>query len=436
MTIQDNLRKLGYRLPDDDYYASVHTWLEWYRGQRTKAHKYTVYNGQATITKYRKRMYMAKQVCEDWANLLMTENVVINTESEWNDRLHDILERNNFQARSNQLIEIAFGSGSGAFVEYYGKDGIDIDYVRGGMIFPLKWENGEVINCAFGSTMVVDGEEMQYIQIHELDGTYKIRNLMYTEDGQQRQLPEGLEEKIDTGSSIPLFQLIKPNLVNNLYMDNPLGIAVFANAMDILETCDLIYDSYYTEFVLGRKRLFVPVSALQLTGVDGMPLAFDPNDLVYQAVPDETVNHIQEFNGDLRAAEHELALNRNLSLLSAKCGLGYNRYFFDGTAPRTATEVISTKSDTYSSKCKHELILRHALEGMVKALAYLDGVEAGEITVEFDDAIITDRQADFAEYQTLVAMGIMRPEELRAWYFGEDIDTAKERLPETTSLLE
>ena len=159
-------------------------------------------------------------------------------------------------------------------------------------------------------------------------------------------------------------------------------------------------------------------------------------DRVYQAVPDEAVEQIKEFNGALRAQEHEIALKRNLSQLSAKCGLGHDRYQFDGVAPKTATEVISTRSDTYASKCKHEQVLRHAITGMVRALAYLDGAAIDEITVEFDDSIITDRKADFAEYKELVSMGIMRPEELRSWYFNEDIDTAKKNMPESSALLE
>ena len=38
-----------------------------------------------------------------------------------------------------------------------------------------------------------------------------------------------------------------------------------------------------------------------------------------------------------------------IDLLSKKCGLGTGRYRFDGSAARTATEVISEQSDLYQS---------------------------------------------------------------------------------------
>lgn len=439
MTIREYLLSEGYRIPDSEYYADVDEWLSWYKGDQTDFHKYTIYNGKTHIAQYHRRLYMAKQICEDWANLLMTENVSVTVGGTWQERLEEILHANNFQARANQLVELAFASGSGAFVEYLGRNNEpNIDYVRGGMIYPLSWDNGEVTECAFGSSRIVNGKKACYLQIHRVEnGKYVIQNTIFEiKSGDLLPLPDGMAESVDTGSNIPMFQIIKPNIVNNLYLDNPLGISVYANAMDILKSCDLVYDCYCTEFLLGRKRLLVPTSVLQQTGIVDCPPAFDPNDLVYQAVPDEAVEQIKEFNGALRAQEHEIALKRNLSQLSAKCGLGYDRYQFDGVAPKTATEVISTRSDTYASKCKHEQVLRHAITGMVRALAYLDGAAVDEITVEFDDSIITDRKADFAEYKELVSMGIMRPEELRSWYFNEDIDTAKKNMPESSALLE
>lgn len=439
MTIREYLEGAGYHIPEKQYYNDVEKWLFWYKGEKTDFHKYSVYNGQSRTTQYRRRLYMAKQICEDWANLLMTENVSVIVSGTWQSRLDEILHKNNFQTRANQLVEITFASGAGAFVEYLGKNREpNIDYVRGGMIYPLTWDNGEVTECAFGSSRIINGKEACYLQIHIINnGKYTIQNVMFeVESGALLPLPDGMAGTISTGSDIPMFQIIKPNIVNNLFLDNPLGISIYANAMDILEGCDLVYDCYCTEFLLGRKRLLVPASAVQENTIAGLPPSFDPNDLVYQMVPDVAEQQIKEFNGALRAQDHEIAIKRNLSQLSAKCGLGYDRYQFDGVAPKTATEVISTRSDTYISKCKHQEVLRYAIVGMVRALAYLDGAAVGEITVEFDDSIITDRKADFAEYKELVSMGIMRPEELRSWYFNEDIDTAKKNMPESSALLE
>ena len=93
---------------------------------------------------------MAKKVCEDWANLILNEKVAIKA-GNYEDRLNDILE-NEFSTRGNQLIELSFALGTGAFVEYKGKkDEVIIDFVRADMIYPLSYDNSKVTECAFGS---------------------------------------------------------------------------------------------------------------------------------------------------------------------------------------------------------------------------------------------------------------------------------------------
>ena len=73
----------------------------------------------------------------------MNERVII--EADGYNTLHDTLYRNNFAVRANQLVEISFAVGTGAFVEYLDAKGSPmIDYVRAEMIFPLSWDTGAV----------------------------------------------------------------------------------------------------------------------------------------------------------------------------------------------------------------------------------------------------------------------------------------------------
>ena len=82
--------------------------------------------------------------------------------------------------------------------------------------------------------------------------------------GQGLELPEGLLELVPTNSEEPLFQILVPNMVNNIDLDSPMGISVFANAVDEIKGCDLVFDSYMNEFVLGRKRVLVPISLAKM----------------------------------------------------------------------------------------------------------------------------------------------------------------------------
>ena len=146
--IRQYLVSNGYNTASDDTYSHIDEWLEWYKGYVEKFHKYKIFNGTTTISHNRYTMGMAKKICEDWANLLLNEKVAINA-GDYTDRLNEILTANNFLVRANQLIELTFALGTGAFVEYMSDEDVVIDYIRADMIYPLSWDNGDVTECAF-----------------------------------------------------------------------------------------------------------------------------------------------------------------------------------------------------------------------------------------------------------------------------------------------
>ena len=402
-TIQQYLQDSGYNTVSDDTFSHIDEWLEWYQGEVEKFHKYNVYNGIKVIECTRLSLGMAKKICEDWANLILNEKVSIKAGS-YDKRLQEILKLNNFRVRGNQLIELAFALGTGAFVEYLAGDAIVIDYVRADMIYPLSWDNGDITECAFGSYRVQDGEDVIYLQVHrfgnqeegEAPEEYYIENrLVDADSGKDLELGEDIIPVVPTHSTRPLFQIITPNIQNNIDLDSPMGISVYANSLSQLKGCDLVYDSYMNEFILGKKRIIVPVSMAKIMMQEGGMAApvFDPNDTIYYAMPGESKDDslkLTENNMEIRATDHELGIQRSLDLLSLKCGMGTGRYQFSSSGVKTATEVISDKSDLYQNLKKNELPIVAAIIGMVEAVAFLDGRGAVTVTVDFDDSIIED----------------------------------------------
>lgn len=405
MNITEYLSKQGHNTVDSSFYSYIDQWLEWYKGKVEKFHKYNVYNGIQMVGKERYSLGMAKRVSEDWANLLMNEKVSITCNQLMN--LEAVFEYNNFNVRANQLIELTYALGTGAFVEYLGANGeIIIDYIRADMIYPLAWENGDIIECAFGSYRKIDGEECIYIQMHVLEnGLYTIKNRLVKEESGLEVEMEGVAPEVYTGSENPLFQIITPNIVNNVDLDCPMGISVYANAIDQLKGCDLIYDSYCNEFDLGKKRIMVPASMakVQMTSDGTMKPMFDSNDTTFYAMPDDSLDGLKEIDMNIRAEDHEKGIQRALNLLSSKCGLGNDRYSFEKGTAKTATEVISEKSDLYQNLKKNEIPLQTALIKMVKGIAYLSGKGEVEVTVDFDDSIIEDGNAIVNRNTQLVA---------------------------------
>ena len=416
--IREYLTKHKYNTASDETYNHIDEWLEWYQNDVERFHKYKVFNGVSTKEEERYKLGLAKKVCEDWANLLLNEKVAIKA-GNYEKRLQEILDDNNFLVRANQLIEMAFALGTGALVEYLDGEKVVIDYIRADMIYPLSWENGDITECAFGSIRVIDGNEVIYLQIHRLGDAdqgedpelYYIENkYIDKKESVELEIPGDMLPLIPTKYDSPLFQIITPNICNNIDLDSPLGVSVFANAIDQLKGCDLVYDSYMNEFVLGRKRILVPISLAKIQmEKDGVAApAFDASDTVYYQMPGDRDSNLKltEVDMSIRANEHELAVQRGLDVLALKTGLGTGRYQFNSSGVKTATEVISDKSDLYQNRQKNAIIVNAALIDMVEAIAFLDAGREVEVSIDFDDSIIEDTNTTIDKNIKLVQGGL------------------------------
>ena len=290
MTIIDKLKSLGFATINEGFYGKVQEWKSWYEGDVKGFHRYRVRNGAGIVRCKRYTLNMGKKIPEDWANLLMNERVEITLdgtkEQEFVDR---VLKENNFRVCSNEMQEMAFALGTVAFIPRVVGMGVTetgpvpgsatdiiIDYVTVEHIWPLSWQNGVITECAFDSIVNVNGDDYCYLQIHrKVDGLYDIENRLYTyrNHNVDTEVPltsvQGFERVppvVHTGSDRRQFVIDRPNIANNFDYSIPLGISVYANAIDSMKGVDIAFDSYVNEFVLGKKRVMVKPSAQQLFG--------------------------------------------------------------------------------------------------------------------------------------------------------------------------
>lgn len=471
MNIFTYFKKKGINTIDSSFYTQIKLWTSWYEANVTKFHHYYVYNGQNKIRCRRLSLGMAKKVSEDVADLLLNERVKINIgkSEETAAFVEAVLDKNEFLVKGNDYQERKAYTGTVAYVLHMKdievdedgnvmsgtEDNIQINYVQANNIFPISWENGRIKEVAFVFPKTINRKKYAVIQLHRLrniGGTrqYVIENnvvecssgagkdVPYTEWASMEGL-SGLAPEIKTGSDQPQFVIDKLNIVNNADKDdtNPMGIAIFANAIDVLAKIDLEYDSYANEFDLGRKRIFVAPE--MLSNVNGDPV-FDENDTVFYQLPEDSLKDgkpIVEVNMTIRAEEHSKALNDDLNFLSFKCGFGTERYKFERGTVTTATQVISENSDMYRTIKKHELVLQTAIEDLVYGIIRLGqqlrvpGItDDVEVTIDFDDSIIEDKETERKRDREDVAMGVMSLAEYRAKWYGEDEEEAKKKLPE------
>lgn len=460
--ILQQLENMGYTTIDGEWYDRIAAWDEWYKGDVKKFHNYTVWTGQHRIKCRRYTLGMAKKICEDWANLLMNEKVKITLEGEKEQSFIDeIFEREDFEVNANELQERGAARGTYAFIPRIENatvtergvitsgGQIALDYVTAEQIYPLSWQGREIRECAFG-TLKVEGEEKYlYLQIHHLDGKeYVIENRFYRYDNDilseiDPQIIDGVGEIppiVRTGSDKPQFIIGRYNIANNIEDNNPMGISVYANAIDILKGCDICYDSYINEFVLGKKRIMVqPTATKKMDGEE----VFDPNDVVYYVLPEDIGDGsiIQPIDMSLRVGDHNRGLQDQLNMLSSKCGFGEEHYKFEGGSVATATQIVSENSEMFRTIKKHEIILESVLMKLLRTLLRMGNnyLNAGlneevEISIDFDDSIIIDKATEEARIYQMLAAGLMKPDEARSLLMNEDIETARAALPQMTDL--
>ena len=468
MNNNDVLKKLGYDTVPADFYSKIDDWKAWYEGNVKKFHTYRVYNGSGGSIKQRRfSAGMAKKVAEDWANLLLNEKVKITLEGEAEQEFVDnILEANNFEVKGNELQEKKAALGTGAYVfnvtgvpvdEEDGTisgsgESIKMDYVTAPHIYPISWDNGRVVECAFFIERTVKGDKYLYCQIHHKDGTeYVIENHLYrakNSDLQEVTLAdvsgfESVSPEIRTGSDKPMFIIDKLNIANNFSDDNPMGISAYANAIDQLKGVDVAYDSYVNEFILGKKRVMVKPSALK--DMNTGELAFDPNDVTFYLLPEDSQDDsvIHEIDMSLRTMDHKTGIQDMLNMLSAKCGFGESHYKFENGAIATATQIVSENSTLFRTIKKHEIILEAVLKEICRTILRLGNQYLGqsldedvEISIDFDDSIIEDKATDFQRDLQMLSAGIIQHYEFRMKWMNEDEKTAKEALPPMTQMIE
>lgn len=462
MDVIKYLQKAGYDTVQSSFYRKIEEWESWYVADVRKFHRYKIYNGKSHIRCRRLSLGMAKKLAEDIADLLLNERVQITIQdTTTHEFVMDVLERNNFLVIGNDYQERKAYTGTVAYVPFltdivsdadgylYGGQGrVNINYVSAADIYPLSWNNGNITECAFVFRKTIRTKKYNHIQIHKkMDQEYVIENhVVETNSGSGLEIPVEQWKKlkdfanlvpiIHTGSPERQFVIDRLNITNNFSNDSPMGIAIFANATDILQGLDTTFDSYVNEFILGKKRIFLAPEMFYEDATGNM--VFDPNDAVFHQLPEDMLKDggkpIVEVNMDIRAEEHERALNNGLNMLSVKCGFGMNHYRFENGNIQTATQVISENSDMYRTINKHEIILRDVLEELIRIIARLGRVigvgtdPETEIVVEFDDSIIEDKQAERQSDRQDVSMGVMGLAEYRAKWYGETEEEAAKKI--------
>ena len=408
---------------------------------------------------------MSNAICSEIAGMVWTDQCDVSVSIEGNesdeDPLHDyiqhVLNHNNFNRKMVEAIEQAAALGGEALKTWYevkrDAEGneipetgeIKIGYAMADQFVPTAWSNAGISDAIFVSRQAKGGYYYTLLEWHIWNGTtYIIRNELYRAE-QKKQGVAGdqdilgfryplatlypyLDEEVVIDTEKSLFTYFRTPRANNIDDNSPLGVSIYANAMDTLHAIDICFDSFVREFRLGKKRIIVPARMIRhvVDPLTGQQVRyFDATDETYEALStdDPDTLRIQDNSVVLRVQEHVEAMNALLNILCLQVGLSFGTFSFDlHGGIKTATEVVSENSKTYKTVKNFQNQIAPAIKELITAIIEVASLyevtyngysirklaaRGYEIKVTLDDGVTQDRQTNINEGLTLVGAGLM-----------------------------
>lgn len=413
-------------IPDSsEMYRIIEKWKSLYRGYYSGWHDIRYYTIDGWKERTMDTINMAKTASNEMASLVFNERCEISIgddENETSKFVDDVFKKNKFNKKFQDYLEYSFAMGGMVIKPYVEDEKVKLSFVTADCFIPISWSNETIKEGVFINETQKGKKKYTLLEWHTWEnGIYTVTNELYESSNSN-----DLGVKVSLGILYPdlepvvgmpkvekpLFVYFKPNSANNFDTQSPLGISLYANALDTMKAIDTAFDSFHREFRLGKKRIFVPDSMIKVVyDGNGQPHRyFDANDETYQGYPgDMDDNTIHDVKVELRVDEHVAAINALLNLFAMQTGFSSGTFTFDGQSMKTATEVISEQSKTFKSKQSHETIIEAGLIELVDIILVVADLydiykasEDIEVTVAFDDSIAEDKGAEIDKQVKLV----------------------------------
>lgn len=275
------------------------------------------------------------------------------------------------------------------------------------------------------------------VSMHLLEGgAYTICYFTIGEDGKL----DGPPVVVRTGSPVPWFSVIRKAGYNRYDPSGPFGVGILDGNEDVLKGLDTAFDNFITDFLLGRKMVFMN-STLFAQDDEGRFIA--PQMMghsLFINVGDRLKSEkamLEEYNPQLRVEENANAVQRMLDIFSFKIGLGKGFYKLDEDGMvKTATEYMGSKQGLMRNVSREMIGIQAALKQLIEALLWIGefvlqvpGVRfEDDVRVLADDSYIMDEYTERKLWQDEVALGLRAKAEYRKRFMGESEEDAKAAL--------
>lgn len=333
-----------------------------------------------------------------------------------------------------RFVEYGCAKGGLAFKPYIDGNEIAVDYVQADRFFPTKYNSkGEITAAVFLEQKIEGKKTYTRLEYHELTNLeYKITNTAYVNEtaligntnnsnlGKQIILTE-----VDEWASLQpitiiknvnkaLFSYFKIPFANTIDFTSPLGTSIYSRAIDLIKQADEQWGRILWEYEGSELAIDVDVTAFRKDEHGNFNIPHG-KDRLYRQIDLDDNTKWNVFSPDIRDSSYFNGLNNILKRIEFNCGLSYGTISDPQEVDKTATEIVSSKQRMYSTVNDIQGSLENALDDLIYAMSVWAkltrlSMDKYEVSYNWDDSIVVDKDTELASMQADVAAGIIKPE--------------------------
>lgn len=400
-----------------------------------------------------KSLNLGAAIANEFARLVTVE---FESEITGNDFLQE--QYSNVLNKLRKYVEYGCAKGGLVFKPYLYGETIAVDYVQADKFLPIAYNTkGEITAAVFVEQKRIGKELYTRLEYHDLKGTtYTIQNLAFcsTSLGSDNAYDLGTEvplTSVDEWSSLsplvtinnikkPLFAYFKVPQANNIDTNSPLGVSVYSRAIDLIKEADKQYSRILWEFEGSELAINASVDCFKLDK-EGNPILPKGKERLYRSMEygvGEFSKVMETFSPTIRDSSLFNGFNNILKRIEFNCNLSYGTISDPQNVDKTAEEIINSKQRMYSSVKDIQNSLEGALNDLIYAMSVIGqlyGLCNGnyEVSYNWDDSIIVNKDKELEIMRNDVIAGIIRPELYIMKEYGVTLQDALKMMPDKTN---
>ena len=383
-------------------------------------------------------------ITSELSRLVFTESEITTDEKSQYKAIID-----DFTNRLDDEFETALAFGGMMFKPFLSHGKIFIDLIRADCFAPVAFVGKVMTSAIFISKKVIGNACFTLIEYHDFNEenrTHTIKNKVCKSLNSEiigwecsfSEVPEwsGLVAEITfTNVEKPLFSYFRVPSANDIDLDSPLGVSVYARAVDLIRQADEQWARIEWEYESKETALDVSQDMIK---ENALPKR---KNRIYRKYDVDNLdgNFYNIFSPEIRDSAQFNYFNRILQRIEFNCGLAYGTLSDPQTVEKTAEEIRTSKQRSYTQVAAIQRNLETAINDLfyaVSVYAKIGGISSknAEIVCTWGDSVLEDTDKEFQRRLQMVNSGILTKEKFISWYFHCDENQAGEYIPQADAL--